>query len=174
MRVGIIILLLITLLAGCSTEDNPATLEDKLDEMIFGEYTADCTATVISDKTCNTYVYSCNRSKDGTYTVDYGDMTVMVDNYDAVISKDGNEIKAEISDNELAMLPTYFFNEYLSDGKLIQDDNGYTMESHISGDNPYRHTASMKLDKNLIPHTMSIMDINGNNVINVEISNFSQ
>lgn len=170
---GIIILLFITLLAGCGTNDNPVTVEDRIEEMLFDAYTCDCTATIVSDKTENKYTYSCNRMANGTYTVDYGDMTIAVDEYNAVISKDGNEIKTDISDNELALIPTYFFDEYLKSGKLIKNDNGYILESEISDDNPYRHTALMMLDENLVPHSMHIMDKNGNDVIGVEILEFS-
>lgn len=174
MRVGIIFLLLISLLAGCNTNENSASVEDKIEKIFSAPYTADCTARVVSDKTENKYTYSCKRLEDGSYTVNYDDMTVFVDGVDAVISKDGNEIKTKISDSGLALIPTYFFDEYLSDGRLTQNDSGYVLESDISGDNPYRHTVAMLLDKKLVPKRMYVKDGNENNVIEVEIIKFSK
>lgn len=165
-------LLSITLLAGCST--NKINSKNNTDVMLSSPYTAECRAEVVSNKTKNEYTYTCTRREDGTYTVDYGDMTVTVDADNVTVSKNGNEIDAAPADNDLVMIPTYFFNEYLSDGEIMPDDGGYVMRCGISGDNPYRHTAEMILDEHMVPLEMTIKDKNGNDVVAVKIEKFSR
>ncbi len=172
-KMGIIILTLTTLLTGCSTDDTPLTLEDRIEKMLCAPYSARCEAIVRTNNTENKYSYTCNRAEGGAYTVDYGDMTVAVDDYDAVISKGGSEIKAKITKDEIALLPTCFFNEYLSGGKVSPSGEGFVMESRISGDNPYRCKAQMLLTAELVPQKMNVMDKDGNIVIEVNIAEFS-
>ena len=173
-RCKIILPILICLLTGCGTDGNPVAMDDKIEKMLSAPYTADCTARVVSDKTENKYTYSCKCQEDGSYIVNYDDMTISLDGTDAVISKDGNEIKTEISDSNLVLIPSYFFEEYLKSGNLTKNDSGYVLSSDMSEDNPYRHTATMLLDEKLIPKRMYVKDVNENNVIEVEIIKYTK
>ncbi len=160
-----------TLLAGCGT--NEISLEEKIDKILSSPYTAECVAEITSNKTENEYTYYCERLEDGTYTVDYGDMKLSVSTDGAVISQGGIDITSTTTDGELALLPSYFFSEYLKSGQLSPNDDGYLMGCDISGDNSYRHTAEMEFDENLVPEKMCIKDKNGNEIIKVNVISFT-
>lgn len=167
------LLLVITLLAGCGTNDNMST-EDKIEAMLTGAYTAECTAKVKSNKTENEYVYTCRRLDDGTYIVDYGNIVLTVGAESAVISGDAGDITTNAADSELSLIPTYFFNAYLKGGSILSDNGGYVLTCDISNRTPYRATAEMELDENLVPQKMSIEDLNGDDILEVEIKKFSR
>lgn len=164
-------LLSITLLAGCGT--NEINLEDKIDKTLSSPYIAECVAEITSNKTENKYTYSCERLEDGTYTVDHGGIKLSVGTDGAVISQGGIDITSSTSEGELPLLPSYFFSEYLKGGQISPNDGGYLMECDISGDNPYRHTAEMEFDENLVPGKMCIKDKSGNEIIKVNVISFT-
>ncbi len=165
------LLLMITLFTGCGAVD--MSVDDKIEEMFKGSYTAECTAKVRSNKTKNEYTYTCKRLDDGTYIVDYGDIVLTVGENSSILSGTNGDITASTTDSELSLIPTYFFEAYLKGGKIVSDD-GYTLMCDISADTPYRATAVMKLDEKLVPQKMSIEDIDGNDIIEININKFSR
>lgn len=165
-------LLMITLLAGCGA-DNMST-EDKIETIFNGAYTAECIAKVKSNKTENEYEYLCKRLDDGTYIVDYGDIVLTVGKDSSILSGNAGDIIAGTTDNELALIPTYFFDAYLKGGKIVSDNGGYVLMCDISGDTPYRATAVMELDEKLVPQKMCIEDTDGDDIIKIDIKKFSR
>ncbi len=163
------LLLMITLFTGCSTDD--MSIDDKIDAMFKGPYTAECTAKVKSNKTENEYTYTCKRLDDGTYIVDYGDIVLTVGENSSILSGINGDITASTTDSELSLIPTYFFEAYLKGGKLVSDD-GYILMCDISADTPYRATAVMELNEELVPQKMCIEDIEGNDIIEININKF--
>ncbi|MBR2476512.1 MAG: hypothetical protein IKB50_00070 [Clostridia bacterium] len=164
-----VILLLTIILTGCGKN---AEVRYTVDELLRTPYKAECTARISTNKTVNEFTYSCQRFEDGTYTVDYGDMKITVDSSGAVLSGYGMEKNTGLAEGVLPLLPTYFFENYLADGKVKETDEGYILSCDIQGDNPYRVKGEMTTDKNLIPTVMRIADKDGRTTIDVEITDF--
>lgn len=163
------LLLMITLFTGCGADN--MSIDDKIEEMFKGSYTAECTAKIKSNKTENEYTYTCKRLDDGTYIVDYGDIVLTVGENSSILSGTNGDITAGTTDSELALIPTYFFDAYLKGGKVVSDD-GYILMCDISADTPYRATAVMELDEKLVPQKMCIEDTDGDDIIEININKF--
>ncbi len=167
------LILTITLLTGCSTRENPHNGKNTLEEIFSSSYTAKCIAKVTSNKTENEYTYSCERFEDGSCSVDYGDLVVHINADTAELTMDGSTWHTGVAKGEAALVPSYFFNEYLKGGSMTEQEDGYMLKCEISGDNPYRCTAEMELDKKLIPEKMCIKDKDGKVMVEVAIMDFS-
>ena len=170
LKTGFTLLLMITLLTGCSADN--VSIDSKIETMFKSAYTAECSAKVKSNKTKNEYEYVCKRLDDGTYIVDYGDIVLTVGENSSILSGENGDITAGKTDSELALIPTYFFESYLKGGKILSDDGGYVLACDISGDTPYRATALLELDEKLVPQKMCIEDTDGEDIIEINIKKF--
>ena len=159
------------ILTGCGKK---AEIKFTVDELLRTPYTAECTAKIFTNKTENEYSYICEYSEDGTYSVDYGDMKISVSKDGTILSGCGAEKKTGLAEGEFPLTPTYFFEKYLLDGKVRENNEGYVLSCSITDDNPYRAKAEMKTDKNFVPVNMQIKDKKGNIVIDIEITDFKR
>jgi len=168
------ILLPIILISGCRATDNSHSLEERIERLFASDYRAECVAEITSNKTKNKYSYVCEKVSGGAYIIDYGDMKITLSGEEALIEKNGEKISSPLSDGDLATVPEYFFNNYLNGGELKETDDGYILECDIKDGSYYRHRARMELSTNLHPENMSIKNKNGEEIIKIEISKFSQ
>lgn len=159
------------LISGCGKK---AEIKYTVDELLRTPYNAECTAKIFTNKTQSEYSYGCQHFADGTYTIDYGNMKISVTDSGAVLSGNGMKINTGIEEGMMPLVPTYFFENYLAEGKAEEVEDGYILSCDISEKNPYRASAEMTTDKNLVPVNMRIKDKDGKTVIDIDITKFTR
>ncbi len=172
-------LLLTALLAGCT--GNQDTIHQKIHTRYYNmpSYTANCQATVTSNKTQNTYTIKIVYDNEGErYRIDYDNMSVILTPTNAHIKKDNTVMSLPVDNSYMIMLPNAFFKSYYTGENASQPTASLTegctvLECDIL--NPPSWANSMKLwidSKTLAPRCMKIFDKEMKEKINIEYSEF--
>lgn len=172
-------LLLTTFLAGCTASEG--TIHQKIHTRYYNmpSYTAKCQATVISNKTQNTYALQIVYDNNGDrYRIDYDNMSLILTPSNAQIKKDNTVMSLPVDEGYMIMILNTFFKSYYTSENASQTTgnlmNGCTLlECDIL--NPPKWANSMKLwidNKTLEPRCMKIYDKETAEKINIEYSEF--
>lgn len=163
---------MISLVTGCAAKDDAISVEQKLNQLFQSPYEAQCIAVVKSNKTENTYAYTCSKNTDGMQKLDFGDMLVAVSPDGAVIERNGEKISTTSAEGELELTPDYFFKNHQNNGEITETLDGYNLECDVVNGNQYRNRLVMETDENFVPERMIIEDKNGEIRVDIKIEKF--
>ena len=173
-------MLLMTLfLAGCTSTEG--TIHQKIHTRYYDmpSYTSQCQATVISNKTKNTYAVRITYDGEGDrYRIDYDNMSVILTSSNAQIKKDNTVMSYPVNNSYMLILPNGFFKSYYTSEKASQTTgsmHGGCTELECDILNPPTWANSMKLwidNKSLNPRRMKIFDKEMNEKIDIEYTEF--
>ena len=172
-------LLLTTFLAGCTA--NESTIHQKIHTRYYDmpSYMTECHATVISNKTQNTYTLKIVYDNAGErYRIDYDNMSLIVSPGGAHIKKDNTVMSLPVDNSYMLMLPDAFFKSYYTSENASQTTNAMTdgctlLECDIL--NPPKWASHMKIwidNKSIEPRCLKIFDKDMNEKIIIEYSEF--
>ena len=172
-------LLLTALLAGCTVSDD--TIHRKIHTRYYDmpSYSAQCQATVVSNKTKNTYAISIIYDSEGErYRIDYDNMSLILTPSNARIKKDNTVMSLPVDNSYLLMLPNAFFKSYYTGENATQPTSSLMQGCTVlecDMVNPPAWASYMKLwidTKTLTPRCMIIYDKEMNEKINIEYTEF--
>ncbi len=168
----VLLLSIITLIPGCGTTDKHSPEKD-IQSLCTSPYTAQCTATVKSNKTENLYKYTCCRSNDGEQRINYGDTVFVISHNGAYIERDGSRIETSVNEQVFVMDLNWFFESYSKNGTLSREGDIYVLQCTVPGESDYLSRGVMELDKNCIPKRMIVKNSDGEEAVIVEIEKFT-
>ncbi len=163
---------MISLATGCTAKDDTLSVEERLNRLFQSPYEAQCSAVVKSNKTENTYKYTCSKTADGLQKLNFGDMLITVSPDGGSVESNGENIRTASMEGETRLSPDYFFVNYQNKGKIDETPDGYKLECDASGDNPYRYKLVMETDKKLVPKKMFVEDKDGQIRVEIKIEKF--
>lgn len=169
----VLLLAIITLVPGCGTTDKHSP-EKEIQRLCTSPYTAQCTATVKSNKTENLYKYTCCLSKDGEQRINYGDTVFVISQNGAYIERDGSRIETSVNEQIFVMDLSWFFEIYSKSGTLSREGDMYVLQCAVPGESDYLSRGEMELDKNCIPKRMIVKNSDGEEAVTVEIEKFTR
>ena len=164
---------MITLLSGCGTNDNGFSARQKAEQVFASPYIAECSAKILSNKTENEYLYTCEKTADGDTVLDYVSIRLTLSGDSAVIENGADNIQTAVTDNELWLVPESYFNAYLKDGIFTETEDGYQCKADADI-NIYRKKIEIELDKKCIPVKMTLSNENGEETIEINVKKFIQ
>ena len=175
MRKSFVILLMITLFAGCAKQ----SAGDKIHKRFYTmpSYRTNTEITVITDKTRNTYdIKALYDSSTGTYRLDFDDITVVVHKNHAQIKRGATISDTAVSDRSMLMLVNTFFESFYTceNAKVSSDITGDTVLT-CDITNPPKYASKMKLrvdSKQIIPKKMEVYNKDDKQIMIVKFKEF--
>lgn len=156
-------------LAGCSfNKDIHQKIHDKF--YMMKDYTAECTLTVVSQKSKTDYDFVCNfKSTDNSYEIVYDDIIVNILKDSAKISKGDAVLDIPVKNEDMLIFINTFFKNYYDGEESVQKTSGTENAGSTLLEccvlNTENAETKMKLwidNKTVKPQRMQVM--NGDNV----------
>ena len=175
-------LVLMTMLSGCKTrEEYTETIHERIHANFsdIKSYITKCTITIHTQKD-SVYEVKMSYDKDSdTYKMAYDDISIMINNESAKITKDGMSLKARSSDSYMPMFLNTFFKYYYAGEESsinvskVKDFGTTTLETTLSDNDDNASMQKMWIDnKTALPLKSEIYKSDGNIYMEIIFKSF--
>ena len=171
-----------TMLSGCKTrEEYTETIHERIHANFsdIKSYITKCTITIHTQKD-SVYEVKMSYDKDSdTYKMAYDDISIMINNESAKITKDGMSLKARSSDSYMPMFLNTFFKYYYAGEESsinvskVKDFGTTTLETTLSDNDDNASMQKMWIDnKTALPLKSEIYKSDGNIYMEIIFKSF--